>query len=151
MDDGRLLPRSPAVVVTRVASCLAALVLMLSACVVDGEYVVRGAVAHLRTEGLVPVSQAEVRVWGHGASAGPAQYIRANADGQFQVQYRFGGVGFLVCRPGDGKPMMEVSAPGYASVQLTIRARELPQGVTRRPCPNQTEGCFEFEVRLTPQ
>ncbi len=123
------------------------LLLLLSACVVDGQYVVRGTVLGATESEPTPITGALVSVGGaeEGRRFGAA---RTSPDGAYEAEYVFGGMFPLVF---GAYPSVEYSAPGYRKRKLALRSEDAPPGVTRRPCEERSFGrCFTIDVVLEP-
>lgn len=124
---------------------LASLLFVLSACIMEGRYVVRGKVM-MDSSGpsRLPVGGASVAV---GETDGRTANGRArtSADGSYAAVYRFGGM-FPFTR--DADPSVEFAAPGYRTRNVDLRGSTAPPGVTRGPCDPPEKGCFVLDVML---
>lgn len=127
------------------------LVALLCACIVDGKYRVRGTVLAERYGATEPLANAKVTVSGGGGSERvPGHTDYSDPDGAFQLEYRFGGMGFLFFWP-DGNALLECTASGYQPVRLSVYGDETRPGVTREPCPGGEKRCYAFRIVLTPE
>lgn len=128
---------------------LAASIALLSACVYDGAYVVRGKIRGRVPAGVGIVENASAVVIADGKPGRTPAWV--GRDGAFEARYPFGGMGFLFLVPGDGNPQIEFSAPGYRDLRVRIRGDEAPEGVVRRACVPPAKGTYCMDVVLAPE
>ncbi|MBI5070130.1 MAG: carboxypeptidase regulatory-like domain-containing protein [Deltaproteobacteria bacterium] len=124
--------------------------LLLSGCVYDGEYRIRGTVRGALGETVAPLQGARVEVVPLRPMNGAAVSAQTDADGFLQLIYRFGGMGPLPFVRPDGLPVATISADGYQACRVPIRSEDVPAGVSQRPCVPEDRFCFELEVLLAP-
>lgn len=124
---------------------LASLLFVLSACIVEGTYVVRGQVM-TDSSGLsrLPVEGASVAVGDTDGRTANGR-ARTSADGSYAAVYRFGGM-FPFIR--GAHPSVEFAAPGYQARKVDLRSSTVPPGFTRGPCVPPEKGCFVLDVVL---
>jgi hypothetical protein len=124
----------------------ASLLLLLSACIMDGRYLVRGTVMADSGAVATPVVGASVTV---GDTDGKTSNGRArtSADGSYTASYSFGGMFPFIS---GARPPVEFAAPGYRKCRVDLRTSTAPLGVTRRPCDPPEKGCFVLDVVLVP-
>jgi hypothetical protein len=130
---------------------LAAMLLMLPACVYDGAYRVQGTVRTEASRGeLEPLSGAEV-VTRNGRAGEPQRAVMTAEDGSYRAEYQFGGMGFLFFTPGVGDPHVAFTAPGFQTTTVPLRGEKTEAGVTRRRCDEPSAvNCFGIDVVLLP-
>jgi hypothetical protein len=124
----------------------ASLALLLSACIMDGRYVVRGSVVTASGAEVAPANGATVNV-GHASGEDFANgFARTSADGRYAANYAFGGMFPFIA---GSNPVVEFAAPGYRTCKVDLRGASAPTGVTRRSCDPPEPGCFVLDVVLT--
>lgn len=123
--------------------------MLLSGCIYDGAYRVRGTVRGEAPEGSRPIAGAAVAT-GAGPGGVAQSVVTTAEDGSYVATWRHGGLGFLFFVPGDGDPHLRFEAPGWEPriVKLTGGAAE--PGVARSPCEPEERGCFGIDVLLAP-
>ncbi len=122
----------------------ASLLLLLSACIMDGRYIVRGTVMGDSGTVATPVVGATVAV-GHTDGKTGNGRARTSADGSYTTSYSFGGMFPFVS---GARPPVEFAAAGYRTCRVDLRSSTAPPGVTRRPCDPPEKGCFVLDVVL---
>ena len=123
-----------------------ALLMLLTGCIMDGRYVVRGTVVSDFGGVTTPIAGASVAV---GKNAGETTNGRAvtSADGSYAAYYWFGGMfPFISCE----RPSVEYSAPGFATCTVDLRSSTPSPEVTRRPCDPPEKYCFVLDVVMAP-
>ena len=117
---------------------LCAPLLLLSACIVDGRYIVRGTVVGETGTTVTPLDGASVAV-GSGRSANAR--TRTSADGSYTATYRFGGMFPFIS---GACPAVEFAAPDHRTRKVDLR------GSRGHPAPVRSSGAFLLRPRRRP-
>ncbi len=120
---------------------------ILSGCITDGTYVVRGTVSTGEENAARPVAGALVSV-GNTQRATANGMARTSTDGSYRAVYTFGGMFPFIS---GACPVVVFSAPGYRACNIELRGSDAPPGVTRRPCEPPEPGCYVLDVVLSPE
>jgi hypothetical protein len=129
---------------------IAPLLLLLSGCLYDGAYVIRGTVTAPGSDGEAePLPGASVTPKNGGAGA-PQWAATTAPDGTYRALYHYGGMGLLLFVPGPGDPHVDFTAPGRPSKTVRLLGDETIDGVTKRRCDEpKAPPCFVVDVQLS--
>jgi hypothetical protein len=133
----------------RRAAAPVSLVALLSGCIYDGAYVIRGRIRGRVPSGVGIVENASAVVTADRKPNRTSAWV--GRDGTFEARYLFGGMWFFPFFPGDGDPHVEFSAPGYRNLLVRVRGHEAQDGVTRRACVPPARGTYCMDVVLAPE
>lgn len=121
------------------------------ACIIDGQYVIRGTVSAPVAGGVLePLPGAKVVA--DGGRGGGSKPVYTADDGTYVVTYSFGGV-LLPFLAGNSNPDVHIAAPGYQSRTLRLRGDRDEAGVDRHECSECNMGsgtCCGLNAVLSP-